>query len=235
MTTLAIECSTGVATIGLVAKGQLLSERRSLDYRQHSEFVNVAFAECLSEAQIPVSRIEKIAVGIGPGSFTGIRVAVNMARSLAMVLHRPVCGVTTMQTLAFQGREKEPGKNSLILLNAFKNQVFVGLSSQPSTLRTPLCLNLPGLAQFLNENVEPGTTLLALGEGHREFQSALNMEVLPLTRVKISTSSGVPANPTALGLVGFAESVKDAWTEDWKSLIPLYIRPSAAEENFRQP
>ncbi|MCB8829752.1 tRNA (adenosine(37)-N6)-threonylcarbamoyltransferase complex dimerization subunit type 1 TsaB, partial [Escherichia coli] len=66
----------------------------------HAERLMAFIEQTLNHAAVPISAIGKIAVSIGPGSFTGVRVGVSTARGFGLALQCPVVGVSTLEALA---------------------------------------------------------------------------------------------------------------------------------------
>ena len=95
MVILAFDTATDVATSALVADGEVLGERSS---RAVTLLEDVD--ALLRQAGAHTRDVEALAVGIGPGSFTGVRIGLSTARGLALALAIPVAGVSTLDALA---------------------------------------------------------------------------------------------------------------------------------------
>src|SRR4051794_33234561 len=95
MLTLAFDTATDVATVALVRDGDVLGERRS-----RAVSVLADADELLREAGLGPRDLERLAVGVGPGSFTGVRIGLAAARGLGLALEVPVAGVSTLDALA---------------------------------------------------------------------------------------------------------------------------------------
>jgi tRNA threonylcarbamoyl adenosine modification protein YeaZ len=97
---LAIDTATAAVTVA-VADGDLVrSERTTLDARRHGELLAPSVAAVLDEAGVDRTDLSAVAVGVGPGPFTGLRVGLVTARTLGLTLGLPVLGVCTLDHLA---------------------------------------------------------------------------------------------------------------------------------------
>ena len=99
MNILAIETATESCSVALLC-GEALIDRTELAPRRHAELVLPMAEELLAEAGITRRQIDGIAMGQGPGAFTGVRLAVALAQGIALALDRPVVPVSTLAALA---------------------------------------------------------------------------------------------------------------------------------------
>jgi len=123
--TVAFDTATDVATSALVWDGELLGELRS---RAVSVLEDVD--ALLRRGGVRASQLEGVVVGVGPGSFTGIRIGVAAARALALALDIPVAGVSTLAALAAGA----PG--AVPVVDARRREVFV-LDREQQLVRAP--------------------------------------------------------------------------------------------------
>src|SRR5437879_4177312 len=114
MLTLAFDTATDVATSALVREGDVLGERSS-----RAVTVLADADELLREAGFAPTDLDLIAVGVGPGSFTGLRIGLAAARGLALALDLPVAGVSTLAALAAGAPDAVP------VIDARRREVFV--------------------------------------------------------------------------------------------------------------
>ena len=148
MLTLAFDTATSVATAALVRDGEVLGERASRAVR-----VLADADDLLREAGKDRSELGGIVVGVGPGSFTGLRLGIAAARGLAFALDLPVAGVSTLDALAAGA----PG--ALPIIDAGRREVFTRVKDEPVAV-APQELEL-----------EPGT--LCVGDGALRYRTAL--------------------------------------------------------------
>jgi tRNA threonylcarbamoyladenosine biosynthesis protein TsaB len=90
----------------------------------HAEHLIGVVEEALERAGIGHGHLEMVAVSIGPGSFTGVRVGVSAARGFALALKIPAVGVSTLEALAAEGREAFPGLPVLAFIDAGRGGVY---------------------------------------------------------------------------------------------------------------
>jgi len=155
--TLAFDTATSVATAALVRDGEVLGERASRAVRVLEDADAL-----LREAGAQQRELDRLVVGTGPGSFTGLRMGLAAARGLAFALDVPVAGVSTLDALAAGA----PG--ALAVVDAGRREVFVRVSGEPVCV-APRKLEL-----------EPGT--LCVGDGavrYREVFEERGAEVPP--------------------------------------------------------
>lgn len=147
MLTLAFDTSTAVATVALVRDGDVLGERVSAASRVLSDA-----DELIREHGVEQQDVSRLAVGTGPGSFTGIRIGLAAARGLAFSLSIPVAGVSTLDALAAGA----PG--ALPVIDAKRNEVFTLADG-------PRCLSPEEL------ELAPGT--VCVGDGALRYRTLL--------------------------------------------------------------
>ena len=147
MLVLAFDTATDVATSALVSGGEVLGERTS-----RAVTVLEDVDALLRQAGAHTRELEGLAVGIGPGSFTGVRIGLATARGLSLALGVPVAGVSTLDALAAGA----PG--ALPVIDARRGEVFV-LQGEPRVL-------VPQEVQF-----GPGT--VCVGGGAVRYRAVL--------------------------------------------------------------
>ncbi len=175
----------------------------------HSELATVKLQELLAAADIPLNSIAKILVNAGPGSFTGIRVGINLARTLAYSLAIPIASLTSLQLLAYANHK--PDKNIFIAIKAIQTFYYAAgfRAAGPS-----------GLA----ESLAPASIREAdLATMSRQFDQVL-VE---------GQSPGFTSQLEASFMLDLLAQRPDSITfSTWKEVRPVYIRASEAEEKL---
>ena len=97
---LALDTATPAVTVAVADGDRLLAERTTVDARRHGELLAPAVEAVLREAGVDRTGLDRVAVGVGPGPFTGLRVGLVTGRVLGAVLGVPVVGVCTLDTIA---------------------------------------------------------------------------------------------------------------------------------------
>lgn len=121
MKLLAIETSTEACSVALYLDGEVIA-RHELAPRRHTQLVLPWADELMAQAGLRKSQLDAIAVGRGPGAFTGVRLAIALAQGLALALDRPVLPVSTLAVLAMQGQ----GGRVLAAIDARMGEVYLG-------------------------------------------------------------------------------------------------------------
>lgn len=97
---LAFDTATHAVTVALHDGHDVIAESTVVDPLRHGELLAPGIAQVLADAGIGPHSLTKIAVGVGPGPFTGLRVGVVTARTMALALDLPIVGVCTLDALA---------------------------------------------------------------------------------------------------------------------------------------
>lgn len=219
---LGIDCSTQFGSIALVNQGQLLGYQSSFKPKAHSEFINLMIEEVLKQAGIEFSDLSGVATTLGPGSFTGLRVALNAAKTIAYSLNLPLYITTTLQLLSFQNADDA----KIIALNAFKSMIFFQVFNGTKAVGEPKALTIPEALLAFSE-LKSSHSLV--GEGFLAYPE-LSAKMLDLGAVRTSYAQDFP---NSFHLAVAAEQ-KNISTVDWNLAMPLYIKASEAEELRRK-
>jgi len=127
---LAFDTATPAVTVAVHDGTDVVAESTQVDVMRHGELLAPAIAHVLEQARIGRGDLTGVAVGVGPGPFTGLRVGLVTARTLGAVLGVPVSGVCTLDVLAAQARV--PGR-FVVATDARRKEVYWAVYSDPLT------------------------------------------------------------------------------------------------------
>jgi tRNA threonylcarbamoyladenosine biosynthesis protein TsaB len=121
MRLLAIETATEASSVAVLVDGEV-RERFEIAPRRHAELALPWADRLLAESGVAKSQLDAIAVGRGPGAFTGVRLAIAIAQGIALALDRPLLPVSTLAALAMRA----PGEgNVLSAIDARMGEIYV--------------------------------------------------------------------------------------------------------------
>ncbi len=184
--------------------------------------MNGAVEKVLAESGLRLDEIDRFCCSFGPGSFTGIRVAANIAKTFSYIYKRPMFALTSLELVHRQNPTQRP---QLVLLNAFKNMVYAALYQGPDCIDSPKAVRVLDLGSYL-EDLKISGPIQVVGDALTLYQtqvqshSQLIQAQEPLLHPRAETLAFAAYNPLTP-------------TIDWKAYIPLYIRASEAEEKLR--
>ena len=171
MTLLGFDTSTAASSAAVVrGDGELFevlpSSARLAERPAHAAELLPAIGRVMEDADVGFSELDAIAVGIGPGTFTGLRIGVATARALAKANDLPVRPVSSLAALA-AGMTDEA---RLPLIDAKRGEVYAALYEKGGERWPPVALGIDALLERLRE---AGVTPLAAGDGSLRFRNEL--------------------------------------------------------------
>lgn len=201
---------------------------------RHTTRLLPLIAQLLAQADMSFAELDRIAVGIGPGTFTGLRIGIATARALALARSIPLVGVSTLHALALGAQETASPRldteTVTPVLDARRGEVFAAAWSvralQAAPLLAPRAMRPDALAELLRGQSTGSATTLAIGDGALAFRSALER-----------SGALVPGEDSKLHLVSaaqhcrLAESLPPRHPDD---IHPSYLRAPDAQP-ARQP
>src|SRR5437879_900652 len=96
---LALDTSTAAMSIAIIEQGQLVQETHIHADRTHSLYLMPMIQELIKTVGMKLSDLSAIAVGVGPGSYTGVRIGVTAAKTLAWTLKLPIIGISSLEAM----------------------------------------------------------------------------------------------------------------------------------------
>ena len=207
--------------------GQLLCSKEWIKKRSHSEVITSAAEELLHQNNLKWKDLSALVTGVGPGSFTGVRVAINFVRSLGYALNIPIFTVNSLKLLAIPHiTQKTP---VLCMVNAYKNLIY-SASYRMSDENFIVEEMSPSAISAIQLEEKIKTPHLVVGDGWSLFQPQFSDLWLKF----IKYDSQLEIYPHAKNILDLPPDDLDINSpKDWKNINPLYIRDSEAEEKLR--
>ena len=229
MKLLALETSSSSASICVFVDGKVLSVAQSSKPRFHSQWVHKALLEVLDNAKISLSEIDCFAVGKGPGSFTGLRVAGSVMKTFAFLFQKPIVAVDSLTLLSYPFRSQLSQELScVVMIQAYAQQIFWSLypkelfSKETFLEDSQVHLNFPQDIQLAGKE-----KWLCLGNAFNIYAKDLS----PSVQSRLVKKETFLDEPLASSLAFIAwKRYKFNKTLQWYEYLPLYIRASSAEE-----
>lgn len=229
MQVLGIDTSTLVCSVAVVTPERMLAEYNLQVKKTHSERLLPLIAAMLRDIGLTPGDLSGVAVAVGPGSFTGLRIGVVTARALGQALHLPLVGISTLAGLAAQFPHF-PGLISPIL-DARRNQVYNAVFRPGEGLERVTEDRALSLSELMLELAVYGRPVLFSGDG------------VPVHRDAITAALGKQAcfMPVEAGLNRASTVARLGLDEltagqglSYRELVPQYIRRTEAERKYQE-
>lgn len=227
MLILAIESATDRVGCAIGGHEGVLALHEVTGGRRHAETLAPAIDFVCRQASIELVELGCIAVDIGPGLFTGMRVGIATAKAMAHALRIPMIGIASLDLLAFPIRHTE--RTIVAVIDARRGEVYHALYRQaPGGLQRLTEPRVDTAEGLLGELVLRRDDLLLVGDGALRYRDQLSTE-LP----KAAFADSFLAHPSAAPLVqlAHAQALREQFVNPW-DLHPLYLRQPDAEINW---
>lgn len=219
---LCIETGTDVCSVGIARDGELLSLRESDEGRDHARKVGVFVDELLRETDIAPDDLDAVAVGKGPGSYTGLRIGVSFAKGLCYGLRKPLLAVGSLDALVEVAREDyEAGILAVDdwqharlcpMVDARRMEVYAQVFDSQGTPLTDVSAEVVSEESFAAYR-QAGEPFVIFGSGARKCADLL------------AGATFVEVTPSARGLARLAQQALDEGrTEDIAYFEPFYLK-----------
>ncbi len=233
MKILSIETSTAEGSVAFLENDVVQFETKSIEQKSHSEVVHAFIEQGLAKLDWKISEIDLYATAVGPGSFTGIRVSINSAKSFSFVFKKPIVGIDSLTSLAQLNyplvSALSQTKSISCMINAYKNMVyfsqFVVEGKQIKCTTAPMVVRVQDLDTVI---VSPTAVF---GDGFLNYEAHIKDDLKNLCL----RPPGLVDYPAA-GING--QLARSIWVSrpndsafEWNLVSPLYLRASEAEEN----
>lgn len=223
MKILGIDTSTDICGVALTEDKTLITEFRSNIKRAHAEKIIHAIDRVLSDVQLKPDEIDGVAISIGPGSFTGLRIGLAAVKGLALATNLPVVSVPSLDVLALQAfywqeqicpLVKAQADEAYAALYHFQNGQLIYDSDYQ-------LVTLDSLHDLINQKT------LIINVGMKNLPDYINDELAKLVVVappEFSMTSGY-----TVAILGFDKFIRQD-IEDIETLEPFYLKDFKAKK-----
>jgi tRNA threonylcarbamoyladenosine biosynthesis protein TsaB len=223
MNILALDTSMGACSAAvLLDRGaeQTLFARWQTMARGHAEALMPMVAETMAEAALPFAELDLIAATLGPGSFTGVRIAIAAARGLALVTRAKLFGTDSLTVMAETAAAGLSGKPFAVAVDARRDMIYFGLYDETARkLAGPLLLTPDDAVKLL-----PPGLYLAVGSGAVLLADAGARLGRPIE----AELAELEPNAEALARIALESG------DTSPTLRPLYLRPPDAKPQLQE-
>lgn len=230
MNILAIDTSTWSLALGIMAEDRLIGEFNTTLPKNHSLRLMPAVEQLLAHVELTPKELDGIAVAHGPGSYTGVRIGLTTAKSLAWGLDIPIASISSLHVVAqngfgFQGK-------IIPLFDARRGQVYTGVyeTSQLEQIVKPVETDrLELITEFVAHLDRMDGPFLFLGEGVAVHKQV----IMDMLGEKAHIAPNIYHAPRGGQLAYLASKT---WTENVRhvhSLAPRYLQLAEAEKKWR--
>ena len=174
-----IETSTEVCSVALTSEGQVLDHRENYEGQTHATMLSQYVKEMLDYARSREMKLDAIAVSIGPGSYTGLRIGLSEAKGLAFGFSVPLIGVNTLQLLAvstmFNHFIEEDNVLYVPMIDARRMEVYTAVYNpalEPVLEPQAMILDEHSFGALLGK----GNTLIMMGNGSDKARQVLSRD-----------------------------------------------------------
>lgn len=220
---LSIETGTDICSVALSNDGELMALRESNEGRDHAKKVAIFVDELLKETGVQPSDLDAIAVGKGPGSYTGLRIGVSFAKGMCYALNIPLISVGSLDALVQVAREdydagiidiEEPDWGRAMLcpmVDARRMEVYTQIFDTNGVTKTDVSAEI--ITEDTFYDIRKSGKLVIFGNGAQKC-----CEVLP-------DALYISITPSARGIVALAEQAFNASQfEDIAYFEPFYLK-----------
>ncbi len=210
---LGIETSTNHCSVALFQNGKPKAFRLLTEEGSHSKMLTLLIQEVCQESEISLQQIHAIAVSIGPGSYTGLRIGLSTAKGLCYGLNLPLICLPTLHILAANAREHYPNAYLCPMLDARRMEVYTCLLNE----RNEEVIGTK--AQILTDDFlgDQTTKIIAFGNGSQKWK-----EVCPHPSIEFSSEFDFP-NAIYMGPMA-QEYFLNKTFENLVTIEPLYLK-----------
>jgi len=210
-TILCADTATLAACVAVLQDGEVVTERTARSLQGHGPGLLDLIHGALEDAGLQLTDLDALVCGLGPGTFTGLRIALATLKGIALATGLPLYGARTTHAL----RAALPGRPVVAVVDARRGEIFVEAAGIE-----PVCCRPPEVGKYVQGPV------VLLGDGARKYADTLK-KVLPEAEVPFAATLHMPRAALLAACVDWSQPAPALAT-----LEPTYVRRSDAEINY---
>lgn len=214
---LSLETSTEYCSVSLFQNGKELYGAIFFLHQTHSRSLAVLAEKAIRIAGVSWSELSAVAIGKGPGSYTGLRIATSLAKGICLAQNIPLISVSTLRNLAFQAFESQPNAElALVSIDARRMEVYMAIFDQSGNAFIQPIAQVLGMLD-LDELLRDKNIVLT-GDGSQKvlnfYQNPVSWRLIP----------GIFPDSKTLGILAY-QAMDNKQFEEISSYEPEYVKP----------
>jgi len=227
MLILGIDTATAQVSVAVGGHEGVLASTQSVRGKQHAETLTPSIEFVCKQARIELTEISVVAVDLGPGLFTGLRVGVAAAKAMAYALRVPMIGVPSLDLVAFPVRYSP--KLIVAAVDARRGELFTAFYRQvPGGIQRLSPHHVVSPDDLASELLATAEECLLVGDGAVRYREVFD----GLHKVEIAEEGLAHPAASSLVMLAHAQALREQWVKPW-DLQPLYLRKPDAEINWQ--
>ncbi len=224
MLILGIETATEQISVALGGHEGVIACFEVARGRRHAEILTPAIDFVCTQADIGLDEIGLVAVDVGPGLFTGMRVGLAAAKALALALRLPMIGISSLDLLAFPHRRSD--RVIVPVVDARKGEVFYAMYRQvPGGLQQVVEPTVGPVDELVGDLLARSQDVLCLGDGAHRYRSAI------LDGFHCEIADDLYPSAAPLVQLAHAKALREEWVSP-AAIVPVYLRAPDAQINW---
>ena len=229
MKILGIDTSTMAANVAVLEDDKLICEYTINTKKTHSQKLMPMIENMLKLSDLDIKEIDAIAICVGPGSFTGLRIGMATAKAMAHVNNIPLIGVNSLEILG--ANMDLCNRNICSILDAQRNQVYMNKYILKDDKITELEeISIKAIDELLEEISSSNEDWVLVGEAVYKYKEKIE----EISNITIPSPANNITKASTLCFVARDKMLSNDQVYNCYNINPMYIRKSQAEEQYEE-